>query len=127
MAYRIIEEKCVGCGACAWVCLFKVPAAATSDKSKYTIEKEKCAGCGQCENICPNNAIEPCPDHRKISKVEILPEKCIGCTVCAHICPEKAPFGEHGKPFAIMQEKCVQCGACVLKCRHEAIRAVYAD
>ena len=74
MAYRIIEEKCVGCGACAWVCLFGVPQGAAPDKSKYEIPKEKCVGCGHCENICPNNAIEPCPDHRRLKKVTILPE-----------------------------------------------------
>ena len=64
MAYMINTEKCVGCGACRWVCLFGVPAPTDTDASKYVIEKEKCVGCGQCENICPNNAIEPLPDHQ---------------------------------------------------------------
>ena len=127
MAYRIIDEKCVGCGACAWVCLFKVPVGAEADKSKYTIDKENCTGCGQCEKICPNNAIEPCPDHREIRKVTIDPEKCVGCTVCQHICPEKAPFGERGKPFEIDQSKCTQCGACYMRCRHEAILTEYEN
>ena len=125
MAYRIIEEKCVGCGACAWACLFDVPKAKTADGSKYEIDAEKCCGCGQCENLCPNSAIEPRTDHRRIRKVTVEKEKCIGCTVCMHICPEKAPFGERGKPFEIDQGKCTQCGACAMKCRHDAIVVEY--
>ena len=127
MAYRIIEDKCVGCGACAWVCLFGVPKATAEGGAKYTIPKDKCVGCGHCENICPNSAIEPCPDHRRLKKVTILPENCVGCTVCRHVCPEKAPFGERGKPFAILQEKCTQCGMCVVRCRHDAIQTEYYD
>ncbi|MBQ7638404.1 MAG: 4Fe-4S binding protein [Clostridia bacterium] len=124
MAFRINEDKCIGCGACAWACLFEIPRKA-EDGVKYTIDGEKCYGCGHCENICPNNAIEPMPDHKKLKKVTIDPEKCEGCSLCAHICPEKAPFGERGKPFTIMQEKCMQCGACAVRCRFDAIITEY--
>ena len=126
MAYEIAKEKCIGCGACAWACLFDVPVY-LADETKYTIPKEKCVGCGNCRNICPNNAISPCADHREIRSVSINPEKCIGCTVCAHICPEKAPYGERGKPFTIMQEKCTRCGACAAKCRHDAIDVTFVS
>ncbi len=127
MAFMINEEKCVGCGACAWVCLFNVPRPTAADRSAYSIPKEKCVGCGQCETICPNNAVEPLPDHKKVKHVEIMPEACIGCTVCAHICPEKAPAGERGKPFVIEQAKCTQCGACAARCIHHAIRVDYYE
>ena len=123
MAFRIVEEKCIGCGACKWVCLFDVPALA-EDGVKYTIG-DKCIGCGHCENICPNNAIEPLPDHRKLKKVTIDAEKCVGCTVCMHVCPEQAPWGERGKPFQINQDKCFRCGMCAAKCRHDAIITEY--
>ena len=121
MAFTINTDKCVGCGACAWVCLFNVPTQLKDDPAKYDIPKEKCVGCGHCENICPNNAISPLPDHKWVKKVTVIPEKCVGCTVCAHICPDKAPFGERGKPFEIDQSKCTRCGACAMKCRHDAI------
>ncbi len=126
MAFTIQEEKCVGCGACAWGCLFDVPKL-DPDKPVYRIEKDKCVGCGHCENICPNNAIVPLPDHRWLKKVTIDPEKCVGCTVCQHVCPDKAPVGERGKPFEINQEECDQCGMCVARCRHDAIIAEYFD
>lgn len=125
MAYRIIKEKCIGCGACAWACLFGVPSQIKDDAPKYEIIKEKCAGCGHCINLCPNNAIEPLPDHKTLKKVTVIAEKCKGCTVCAHVCPEKAPFGERGEPFVINQDKCIKCGICVLRCRHSAIEAQY--
>ena len=125
MAFTIKEEKCIGCGACKWVCLFDIPKLKSEDGTKYWIEKEKCIGCGHCEDICPNNAIEPLPDHRRLKKVTIITEKCVGCTVCMHICPEKAPFGERGKPFEINQAKCFKCGMCASKCKHDAIQTEY--
>ena len=124
MAYRINEERCIGCGACAWVCLFNVPALA-DDGVKYTIAEEKCVGCGQCDKVCPNDAVEPLPGQKKIRKVTIDAQKCIGCSLCSRVCPEHAPFGEIKKPFTIMQEKCFQCGVCAAKCRYDAIVVEY--
>ena len=83
-------------------------------------------GGGRRENICPNGAIGPLPDHRRLLKVEIVPEKCIGCSLCARACPAGAPHGELKKPFEIDQGKCFQCGMCLTKCRKDAINAVYA-
>ena len=115
MAFTINPEKCIGCGACAWVCLFSVPEMTDEEEPRFVIPKEKCIGCGHCENICPNNAISPLPDHKRLKKVSIDQEKCIGCTVCQHVCPDKAPFGERGN----------QCGMCAAKCRHDAILKEY--
>lgn len=126
MAFTVIEEKCVGCGACSWVCLFDVPKL-RQDKPVYEIKKEDCVGCGHCENVCPNSAVVPLPDHKWLKKVTIDPDKCVGCTVCQHVCPDKAPFGERGKPFEIDQEKCDQCGMCVARCRHEALITEYYE
>ena len=56
MAYTIDAEKCLGCGACRYVCLFNIPKP-DALKEKYTISAHACCGCGQCETICPNDAI----------------------------------------------------------------------
>ena len=125
MAYVIDSEFCVGCGACAYECLFGVPQPTDWKKQKYTIDKEKCLGCGQCEQICPNSAISPCPDHRTILSVTIDEEKCIGCTLCKRNCPAGAPYGEVKKPFKIDETKCFRCGNCAAKCPKKAIDVVY--
>ena len=127
MAYRILEEKCVGCGACAWVCLFGAPMQANENGSVYRVDDKKCVSCGHCEEICPNSAIRPDENHRPIRKVTIDPEKCVGCSVCEHVCPEKAPHGKLHQPFEIDQEKCFQCGACAVRCHHDAIQVEYVE
>ena len=125
MAYIIDNDLCVGCGACAYECLFDVPQAADPKKKKYTIDVEKCLGCGQCEQMCPNGAISPAPGHRKIVSVTINEEKCIGCTLCRRNCPAEAPYGEVKKPFSIDESKCFRCGFCASKCPKKAIDVVY--
>jgi len=126
MSFLINEEKCVGCGACAFVCLFGVPKPVDSDKSKYAIDENVCTECGQCENICPTGAISPGPNYRKIKRVVINADKCNGCTRCTYVCLAKAPEGVIGKsPFKINTEKCFCCGMCKLHCRQQAISFEY--
>ena len=57
MAYRIDTNRCVGCGACAYECLFGAPEPVDEVKSKYSIDPEKCVGCGQCADVCPTDSI----------------------------------------------------------------------
>jgi len=46
--------KCVGCGTCLEVCVFK---GREIIEGKATIEPEFCLGCGRCVDVCPNGAI----------------------------------------------------------------------
>jgi NADH-quinone oxidoreductase subunit F/NADP-reducing hydrogenase subunit HndC len=50
-----INDKCVGCTACARVC----PANCISGERKemHVIDQDACIKCGACEEKCPFNAI----------------------------------------------------------------------
>jgi len=54
--YTIIEDKCIGCSACAKVC----PTECISGKIKspYVIDQEECIKCGACFEKCKFEAIE---------------------------------------------------------------------
>ncbi|MBR4727737.1 MAG: 4Fe-4S binding protein [Clostridia bacterium] len=125
MAFRIDESVCVGCGGCAFTCLFGAISAANDDASLYKINEETCAECGQCSHVCPVSAIHAPEGYRKIRKVTILPEKCKGCSLCSRVCKAKAPQGKIKEPFEIDQEKCFQCGVCASKCKFDAILIEY--
>jgi NADH-quinone oxidoreductase subunit F/NADP-reducing hydrogenase subunit HndC len=53
-----INDKCIGCGACARKC----PAAciAGEKKCKHKIDQSKCLKCGECFKTCKFNAIDKC-------------------------------------------------------------------
>lgn len=50
----IDEDKCIGCGACAYHCRFE---ALRKKEGKYQVNEYACEGCGVCEYVCPENAV----------------------------------------------------------------------
>lgn len=55
MAYKIVCDECILCGACATEC----PADAISEtKDSYLIDPDKCTDCGACADICPQECIK---------------------------------------------------------------------
>jgi len=53
--YRIIEDKCTGCGLCKLNC----PAEAIEEVDEvYRIDDKNCIKCGSCFNVCKFEAVE---------------------------------------------------------------------
>ena len=55
LQYKIIEDKCKGCTACARKC--PVNAISGSVKNPHTIDTSKCIKCGACVATCKFGAI----------------------------------------------------------------------
>jgi NADH-quinone oxidoreductase subunit F/NADP-reducing hydrogenase subunit HndC len=55
LSYMIIEEKCVGCTACARVC--PVNCISGEVKAPHLIDQDQCIKCGQCFDKCKFDAI----------------------------------------------------------------------
>ena len=51
----VVNEKCIGCGACKRVC--PVKAVEGTRKEKHLILTDKCIKCGQCYDACKFDAI----------------------------------------------------------------------
>lgn len=120
MPYIINKELCVGCGSCAYACLFGAPEF-VDELTVFDIAAEKCRSCGQCVDVCPVSAISPSADNVVIKKVSIDAEKCIGCSLCARNCPADAISGVIKQPFVVDQSRCIHCGVCKTKCKKDAI------
>lgn len=54
-SYSILEDKCIGCTACARVC--PVNAISGEVKKPHKIDPAKCIKCGACAQACKFNAI----------------------------------------------------------------------
>lgn len=54
MAYKIVLDECLGCGACAGEC--PTGAIVETADGKYEIKADECIDCGSCEGACPVGA-----------------------------------------------------------------------
>ncbi|MHA2393608.1 MAG: indolepyruvate ferredoxin oxidoreductase subunit alpha [Promethearchaeota archaeon] len=53
VSVNVDESKCIGCGKCVEVCVFK-GRELVGDKAK--INQARCLGCGRCAEVCPTGA-----------------------------------------------------------------------
>jgi NAD-dependent dihydropyrimidine dehydrogenase PreA subunit len=54
MAYVIIADSCIACGACETEC---PDGAISMGDGVYVIDGAKCKDCGTCMDVCPNESI----------------------------------------------------------------------
>jgi len=131
--YHVIEENCIGCGACKKVC--PVNAISGEKKEIHIIDGKLCINCSSCGRVCPKNAIK---EHGLvISKLKkdqwIKPhidrDKCYACENCIAACPvgalsmagENLPLTEN---YAVLSspDLCVSCEWCFDNCQFDAIK-----
>ncbi len=54
MAYKVVKDECINCGACEPEC----PVEAISEKDDVRwIDPDVCTSCGACADVCPTGAI----------------------------------------------------------------------
>ncbi len=56
MPVKVLEDTCIGCGACIGVC--PVVALELNDSGKAVCNDDTCIDCGACVGTCPVSAIE---------------------------------------------------------------------
>lgn len=61
--YRVEEEKCIHCGACARTCKMQADPVQNANHPE-------CIRCGQCKRICPTGAITSCCMKKESQKVQ---------------------------------------------------------
>lgn len=136
MAFFIIEEKCVGCTACAKECPVSIIEGEAKEPFRI-FAPDECIECSLCAWSCPTEAIVngygvtvPKLKREERPVAWIDEEGCTGCEVCMESCPvdaigkvtavdpgDTSPTGVCRVDYDI----CVSCSLCSVLCPWETI------
>jgi NAD-dependent dihydropyrimidine dehydrogenase PreA subunit len=95
MSFRVVEELCIGCGACDYSCPTGALTKTDTFLGLFVIDPFTCDDCGICVDKCPVLAIEADPAWP---------------TCHGHGCPLTSKRMAD-TTCAIWQQKCPSCGA----------------
>ena len=94
MSFQVLEDVCIGCGACDFSCPTNALTKTDSFLGLFTIDPYTCDDCGICVGKCPVLAIVPDPEW----------------PVCqGHGCPLTCKRLDDVE-CAIWQQRCPECG-----------------
>ncbi len=62
MSFKVVEDACIGCGACDFSCPTGALTKTDSFLGLFTIDPFTCNDCKDCVPKCPVLAIVPAPD-----------------------------------------------------------------
>lgn len=135
------RERCVGCGACSWVC----PAGAISvvdegDRRAVKVWHGHCAFCGKCEDSCPWEGIKLSQEFIVVvsrkeeaeDRVELDLARCPSCgspvTTAKHLSKIIESVEEALSRRGVSVSEYKQLVSLCLRCRAkvEALRGAYA-
>jgi energy-converting hydrogenase A subunit Q len=137
---KVIDETCVGCGACIEEC--PVNCIELEMPSPIHIHEE-CVYCGKCVETCPFDSISILEEffYTKEGRIFFSRKKmtgprsgevvlddtiCQSCGVCVNKCPKDAMTLENDKVI-IDSEKCILCGECESLCPVHAVKLKIED
>lgn len=61
MAFKVLEDACIGCGACEYACPGGALSKTDSFLGLFIINSLTCNDCADCVPLCPVDAIVPDP------------------------------------------------------------------
>jgi formate hydrogenlyase subunit 6/NADH:ubiquinone oxidoreductase subunit I len=121
---KIDEEKCTGCGMCAYVCVsYAVRVNESGDGCEWHYLPGRCTFCGRCMAVCPGGALRmeknSVPVYSRAGELDevhrVLYPTCPGCGRPARPVNEAVLKRAYGEPTAKVRSEMFLCQRCRLR------------